>query len=246
MSSDAGRPVALVTGASRGIGAATARRLAADGFDVAISYVRRERDASQVVAEVERAGGAGFAVPADVAEPAAVAAMFGAVDEHFGRLDVVVNNAGVVSPLGPVESFDVDRIRRVLAINTVGTFLCCIEAVRAMSAGSGGVICNVSSRAAVLGGAGEYVDYAASKAAVDALTVGLAAEVAGRGIRVVGVRPGLIDTEIHAPGRLDRIGSSPPLGRPGTSDEVAATIAFLVSPSASYLTGVTVDVAGGR
>ena len=156
---------------------------------------------------------------ADLASPDGVAPLFAAVDEIHGRLDLLVNNAGVVSPAGPVASYTAERLDAVLRLNVVGAFLAAGEAVRRMSTstgGDGGVIVNVSSRAAVLGSAGEYVDYAASKAAVDAMTVGLAAEVAEEGIRVVGVRPGLIDTEIHAPGRLERLGSTPPLGRPGT------------------------------
>jgi NAD(P)-dependent dehydrogenase (short-subunit alcohol dehydrogenase family) len=236
--------VAVVTGGSRGIGAATARRLAADGWDVAIGYRADTDAAAAVVAEIEALGRQGVAVCGDVAEWDAVMELFDAAAE-LGPVEVVVNNAGIVTPAARVEDYDIDRLHEVFAVNTVGAFVVAGEAVRQM-AGRGGVIVNVSSRAAVLGAAGEYVDYAASKAAIDALTVGLAGEVAGQGIRVVGVRPGLIDTEIHAPGRLDRLGTTPPLGRPGTADEVAAAIVWLASPEASYVTGATLDIGGGR
>jgi NAD(P)-dependent dehydrogenase (short-subunit alcohol dehydrogenase family) len=240
---------ALVTGGSRGIGAATAIGLARDGWDVAISYRERKDEAGRVVAACAAAGRRAFAVAADMADVNGVEPLFEAVERELGPVTALVNNAGVVSPAGPVADYDAARLERILAINVTGAFLVAGAAVRRMSTargGSGGVIVNVSSRAAVLGGAGEYVDYAASKAAVDALTTGLAAEVAREGIRVVGVRPGLIETEIHAPGRLDRLGGSPPLGRPGTAEEVAAAIVWLVSDGATYVTGTTVDVSGGR
>lgn len=236
--------VAVVTGGSRGIGAATARRLAADGWDVAIGYRSAADAAAEVAAAVEASGRRAVAVPGDVVEPDAVTELFDAAT-GLGPIGLVVSNAGIVTPAARVEDYDLDRLRDVFAVNAIAAFVVAGEAVRRMRAG-GGVIVNVSSRAAVLGAAGEYVDYAASKAAVDALTIGLAAEVAEHGIRVVGVRPGLIDTEIHAPGRLDRLGSSPPLGRPGTVDEVAAAIAWLASPEASYVTGATLDIGGGR
>jgi NAD(P)-dependent dehydrogenase (short-subunit alcohol dehydrogenase family) len=175
--------------------------------------------------------------------------MFAEAQRALGPIGLLVNNAGIVSPSGTVDTYTAARLEAVLRVNVVGAFLAAGAAVRRMSTvrgGRGGVIVNVSSRAAQLGSPGEYVDYAASKAALDALTVGLAAEVAGQGIRVVGVRPGLIDTDIHEPGRLDRLGSSPPLGRPGTADEVAAAIVWLASPAASYVTGATLDVGGGR
>jgi NAD(P)-dependent dehydrogenase (short-subunit alcohol dehydrogenase family) len=244
-----GLGVALVTGASRGIGAATATALAAAGWDVAVSYRERADAAAAVVSECRAAGRRAAALRADLASPDGVVVVFDSVDATFGRLDLLVNNAGVVSPAGPVSTYTASRLERVLQINVVAAFLAAGAAVRRMSTaagGRGGVIVNVSSRAAELGGAGEYVDYAASKAALDALTTGLALEVAGEGIRVVGVRPGLIDTEIHAPGRLERLGSSPPLGRPGTAAEVAAAIVWLASPAASYVTGATLDVGGGR
>jgi NAD(P)-dependent dehydrogenase (short-subunit alcohol dehydrogenase family) len=241
--------VALVTGGSRGIGAATAVALAAAGWDVAISYRERDDAADSVVAAVTAAGRRGVAVPADLSVADAIGPLFDAAEDALGPLGLLVNNAGIVSPGGPVASYSAARLDAVLRLNVTGAFLAAGEAVRRMatsSGGTGGVIVNVSSRAAVLASAGEYVDYAASKAAVDVLTVGLAHEVAGEGIRVVGVRPGLIDTEIHAPGRLERLGSSPPLGRPGRPEEVAAAIVWLASPVASYVTGATLDVGGGR
>ena len=240
---------ALVTGGSRGIGAATAVGLARAGWDVAISYRERAEDAAKVVEACTAAGRRAVSVQADVADSAQIEWLFAEVDARLGPLVALVNNAGVVSPLGRVADYDAERVSRVLAVNVTGAFLVAGAAVRRMSTasgGSGGVIVNVSSRAAVLGGTGEYVDYAASKAAVDALTVGLAKEVATEGIRVVGFRPGLIETEIHEPGRLDRLAGTPPLCRPGTPDEVAAAIVWLASPEASYVTGTTLDVSGGR
>jgi NAD(P)-dependent dehydrogenase (short-subunit alcohol dehydrogenase family) len=202
-----------------------------------------------VVAACEKLGRRAVAVPAEVSEPADIERLFETVTSELGHLGAVINNAGVNSPTGRVADYDLARLERVFRINATGAFLVAGAAVRRLSTargGQGGVIVNISSRAAVLGAAGEYVDYAASKAAVDALTVGLANEVAGEGIRVLGVRPGLIETEIHEPGRLDRIGTSPPLGRPGRAEEVAAVIAFLASERSSYMTGTSVDVAGGR
>ncbi len=240
---------ALVTGGSRGIGAATAVGLARAGWDVAISYRERADAASRVVEQCRAAGRRAVAIRADVADPDQVERLFAEVDTQLGPLVALVNNAGVVSPLGRFADYDADRVNRVLAVNVTGAFLAAVAAVRRMSTasgGSGGVIVNVSSRAAVLGGTGEYVDYAASKAALDAMTVGLAGEVAAEGIRVVGVRPGLIETEIHEPGRLDRMAGTPPLGRTGTPQEVADAIVWLASDQASYITGTTLDIAGGR
>jgi NAD(P)-dependent dehydrogenase (short-subunit alcohol dehydrogenase family) len=240
--------VAVVTGGGRGIGAATVRRLAAAGWDVAIGC-RRERPAAESVADdVRRAGRQAVVVVGEVSSAADVLALFSEA-ATLGPIGAVVNNAGVVSPSGRVDGYTVERVREVLETNVVGAFAVAGEAVRRMSTsqgGVGGVIVNISSRAAVLGSAGEYVDYAASKAAVDTLTVGLAAEVAAEGIRVVGVRPGLIDTTIHAPGRLERLGSTPPVGRPGAAEEVAHAVAWLVSEEASYVTGAILDVSGGR
>ncbi|HEU4676639.1 MAG TPA: SDR family oxidoreductase [Motilibacteraceae bacterium] len=244
-----GARTALVTGGSRGIGRAMCHRLAADGWDVLLSYRERSREADQVVAECRGRGVRALAVRADVAAEADVLDLFSTADAELGPLRAVVNNAGVVPPAARVVDMGAERLRRLLEVNVVGAFLVAREAVRRMSTargGTGGVLVNVSSRAAQLGSAGEYVDYAASKAALDALTVGLAQEVAGEGIRVVGVRPGLIDTEIHAPGRLERLGSTPPLGRPGRPEEVAEAIGWLVSDAASYVTGATLDVGGGR
>ena len=241
--------IALVTGGSRGIGAATAVGLAEAGWDVAISY-RERGDAAEVVLAGCRAHGVrAMAVAADLGEPAGVENLFTAVDRQLGGLALLVNNAGIVTPAARVADYDSARLERVLRVNVTGAFLAAGAAVRRMSTergGAGGVIVNVSSRAAQLGGANEYVDYAASKSAVDALTRGLALEVAREGIRVVGVRPGLIVTDIHAPGRLERLGSAPPLGRPGTAPEVAAAIVWLASSGASYVTGATLDVSGGR
>jgi NAD(P)-dependent dehydrogenase (short-subunit alcohol dehydrogenase family) len=247
--SPAERPVVLVTGASRGIGRATALAAAGAGWDVAVGYRTDAAAAGEVVAACTALGAQAVATPGDVSEQAGVDQAFAVVEAEFGRLDALVANAGIVSPLGRVEDMDAARIEQVLRINVTGVLLCAGAAVRRMSrrhGGPGGVIVTVSSRAAVLGGAGDYVDYAASKAAVDAITVGLAAEVVDEGIRVVGVRPGVIETEIHAPGRLERVGPQLPMRRPGTAEEVAAAILWLMSPNASYVTGTLLDVGGGR
>lgn len=233
----------VVTGGSRGIGAATARRAAADGWNVRISYRTGADEAQRVVEDCRALGRWADAVAADVAEEAEVVALFSGLPEQAGPLRGLVNNAGVVAPASTVADLDAERVRRLLEVNVLGAFLCAREAVRRMDGGS---IVNVSSRAAVLGSAGEYVDYAASKAAVDALTTGLANEVAGRGIRVNSVRPGFIDTEIHAPGRLDRVVKGVPLRRAGLAEEVAAAICWLLSEEASYTTGTFLDVSGGR
>ncbi|TDD61927.1 SDR family oxidoreductase [Kribbella antibiotica] len=241
--------VALVTGGSRGIGAATAVALAADGWDVGIGYRTRGDEADRVVEAVKQQGRRAIAVAADLTVQEDIERLFNTVTTGLGPLSAVINNAGVVSPAGRVDEYDAERLDNVFRINAISAFLVAGAAVRRMSTKHGhhgGVIVNVSSRAAVLGSAGEYVDYAASKAAVDALTIGLANEVAKEGVRVLGVRPGLIETEIHEPGRLDRLGTTPPLGRPGKPEEVAELIAFLASSRSSYMTGTTVDVSGGR
>ena len=241
--------IALVTGGSRGIGARTAVTLARQGWDVAISYRERADVAEDVVDECRGQGRRAVAVRADIASAADIAGLFTKVDRELEAITGLVNNAGIVPTGGVVADYTPDRLEKLFAINVTGAFLAAREAVQRMSTsrgGSGGVIVNMSSRAAVLGGSGEYVDYAASKAALDALTIGLAREVAEQGIRVVGVRPGLIATEIHAPGRLERLGSSPPLGRPGDPQEVANAVAWLISDEASYVTGATLDVSGGR
>lgn len=243
----------LVTGGSRGIGAATARLAAERGYDVCVGYRDRAESAQAVVQDCERIGVRALAVPADVAQERDVLRLFDTAADRLGPLGALVNNAGVLDRQSTVVDLSAERIERILAVNVLGAFLCAREAVRAMSTGNGGAggsIVNVSSRAAVLGGAGEYVDYAASKAAVDTLTVGLSREVADQGIRVNAVRPGLIDTEIHAsggePGRVERLSSSVPMQRGGRSEEVAEAILWLLSDQASYVTGSVIDVSGGR
>jgi NAD(P)-dependent dehydrogenase (short-subunit alcohol dehydrogenase family) len=245
--------VALITGASRGIGAATARLAAERGYAVCVNYRRNSRAAEDVVAAIRAGGGSAVAVAADVGVEAEVLRLFQACDRELGPLGALVNNAGILETQTRVENIDALRLSRIFATNVTGAFLCAREAVRRMSTargGPGGVIVNVSSRAAQLGAAGEYVDYAASKAALDALTIGLAREVAGEGIRVNGVRAGIIDTDIHADGgeprRVDRLGPSGPMGRAGQPIEVARAILWLLSDEASYSTATIVDVAGGR
>src|SRR5215207_8256767 len=234
----------VITGGSRGIGAATALRAATEGWNVRITYRTGEDEAQRVVEECRALGRRADAVRVDVTQEADVIELFGSLPDGAGPLRGFVNNAGIVAPAARVVDLDADRIRRLLEVNVLGAFLCAREAVHRMS--DGGSIVNVSSRAAVLGSAGEYVDYAATKAALDALTTGLAQEVAGRGIRVNGVRPGFIDTGIHAPGRLERVAPSVPLGRAGRADEVAAAICWLLSPQSSFTTGGFLDVSGGR
>ncbi|MCP1624626.1 SDR family oxidoreductase [Pseudomonas nitroreducens] len=245
--------VMLITGASRGIGAATALLAAERGFAVALNY-RREREAAlALVAQITAAGGNARAFAADVANEEDVLRLFREVDEAFGRLDVLVNNAGILERQMCLVDMDVARLQRVFAVNVTGTFLCCREAVKRMArehGGAGGSIVNISSMASRLGSPNEYIDYAAAKGAVDSLTIGLAKEVAADGIRVNAVRPGLIRTEIHAsggePGRVERLQSAIPLGRGGEAEEVARAILFLASDESSYSTGGFVDVSGGR
>lgn len=244
----------MVTGASKGIGAATARRLAADGFDVCVAYGRDHDGAAAVVQTIERAGGAAWAAAVDVADEASVMALFAAVDSAGrGPLTALINNAGIVAARSELADLSAERVQRLLAVNVLGTILCAREAVRRMSTrrgGAGGAIVNVSSSASRLGSPGEYVDYAATKGAVDTFTLGLGREVADQGIRVNGVRPGTIDTGIHAtggqPDRAARVGATTPVGRAGEADEIAAAIAWLVSDEASYCCGTIVDVTGGR
>ena len=245
------RPVALVTGGSRGIGAATARALAERGHDVLVTYVSRAQAAAEVVRACTATGVRAAAIQVDLGDLSGVERLFRELDHTFGRLDLLVNNAGTLPDAGRLVDLDAERITQTLTINAAAPALCAAAAVARMSTkhgGIGGVIVNVSSRAAERGAAGEFVDYAMSKAAVDILTVGLAQEVAEEGIRVVGVRPGLIDTDMNAahPGRLDRLVSTVPLGRAGTAIEVAEAICWLASSSAGYITGVTLDVSGGR
>lgn len=246
-------PVAIVTGGSRGIGAATARLLAARGYAVCVNYVANRAAADTVVAAIRDAGGTAFAVQADVGREADVGRLFGACDAELGRVTALVNNAGTLERQMRVEAMDAARLQRVFTANVVGSFLCAREAVRRMSTargGAGGAIVNVSSAASRLGAAGEYVDYAAAKGAIDTFTIGLAQEVAQEGIRVNAVRPGFIYTDIHArggePGRVDRVKAFVPMRRGGTANEVARAIAWLLSDDASFTTGAFIDVAGGR
>jgi len=247
------RPILLVTGASRGIGAATAGLAAERGYDVCVNYRANQAAARKVVSKIERAGGRAVAVGADVSVEADVVRLFETVDRELGPLAALVNNAGILELQTRVEQIDAARLARVFATNVTGAFICAREAVRRMSTargGAGGAIVNVSSRAAQLGAPGEYVDYAASKAALDALTVGLAKEVAAEGIRVNAVRAGIIYSDIHAsggePGRVDRLGPTLPMQRGGHPIEVARAILWLLSEDASYSTGTFIDVAGGR
>jgi NAD(P)-dependent dehydrogenase (short-subunit alcohol dehydrogenase family) len=245
--------VMIVTGGGRGIGAATARLAAERGYAVCVNYRKNREAADAVAAAIRRAGGRAIAAGADVASEAEVVRLFATVDAELGPLTALVNNAGILEKQTRVEQIDAARIDRVFATNVRGAFICAREAVRRMSTrhgGAGGAIVNVSSRAAQLGAPGEYVDYAASKAALDAMTIGLAREVAAEGIRVNGVRAGIIYTEIHAdggePNRVDRLGPTLPMQRGGDAIEVARAILWLLSDEASYSTASFIDVAGGR
>ena len=245
--------VALITGGSRGIGAATAVLAAQQGWKVAVNYTAQAAAADEVVRTILTAGGQAFAVQADVADEAQVLAMFEAVDARFGPLTALVNNAGVVDLTSRVEAMSVTRLRRMFDINVIGSIVCAREAIRRMSTrhgGSGGAIVNVSSAAARLGAPGQYVDYAAAKGAIDVFTIGLAKEVAAEGIRVNAVRPGLIETDIHAsggiPDRVQQLAHLVPMQRGGSAEEVAHAICWLMSPEASYTTMSLVDVSGGR
>lgn len=245
--------IILVTGASRGIGAATAKLAGQRGYRVAVNYRQNRSAADEVVNSIVSAGGEALALQADVSDEAAVVRMFATIDSELGRIDALVNNAGMLEPQMRVEAMSAQRINRVLTTNITSCFLCAREAVVRMSTkhgGNGGAIVNVSSMAAKLGSPNEYVDYAASKAALDALTIGLAHEVAQEGIRVNAVRPGVIYTDIHAlggePDRIERVKHSLPLKRGGQPEEVANTILWLLSDEASYVTAGFIDVAGGR
>ena len=246
-------PVVLVTGGSRGIGAAVCRLAAHRGWRVAVNYASNRKAADAVVASIVEDGGEAVAIEGDVGKAADIAAMFAAVDGHFGRLDGLVNNAGIVDYPQRVDEMSAERIERMLRVNVTGSMLCAAEAIRRMSSrhgGRGGAIVNVSSMAAILGAATQYVDYAASKAAIDTFTVGLSREVAAEGIRVNAVRPGIIETDLHAsgglPDRAREMASSVPMQRAGTAEEVADAILYLLSPSASYITGAILNVSGGR
>lgn len=253
MATESQAPVILITGGSRGVGAATARLAAAQGYDVAISYVSNEVAARAVVADVQALGRRALAVRADSADPQQVAHLFAAIDQAFGRLDVLVNNAAIIARQSRVEDLTFERMQRIFAVNAIGPMLCAQQAARRMSQrhkGRGGAIINVSSGAARLGSPNEYVDYAASKGALESFTIGFSKEVAREGIRVNVVRPGHIYTEMHAsggePGRVDRIKDTVPMGRGGQPEEVARAILWLAGAEASYVTGTFVDVTGGK
>lgn len=245
--------IMLITGASRGIGAATAKLAAQRGYAVCVNYVRNHDAANAVVAEVEKHGGRAISVQADIASEADILRLYDRVDDELGPITALVNNAGILETQMRVDEMTVERLNRIFTTNITGTFLCTREAVKRMSTkhgGDGGAIVNVSSAASRLGSAGEYVDYAASKGAMDTLTLGLSVEVAAEGIRVNCVRPGFIYTDIHAdggePGRVDRVKEFTPMKRGGHPEEVAAAILWLLSDEASYATGTFIDLAGGR
>jgi len=245
--------VMLITGASRGIGAATARLAAAEGYALCLNFHHRADAAQQLLEELKSTGTQAIAVAADVADETQVARLFATIDEQFGRLDVLVNNAGMLERQMRLDEMDAARLMRVFAVNVTGSFLCAREAVKRMSTrhgGKGGSIVNVSSIAAKLGAPNEYIDYAAAKGAIDSMTLGLAKEVAAEGIRVNAVRPGVIRTEIHAsggePGRVERVRASVPMGRGGEAEEVAEAILWLAGEKASYTSGALLDVSGGR
>jgi NAD(P)-dependent dehydrogenase (short-subunit alcohol dehydrogenase family) len=239
----------LITGGGRGIGAATALVAARTGWDIAINYREKSARAEALVDEIENIGGKAIAYPADVADEAAVVALFNAIDRDFGPLHGLVNSAGIIGPHGRIEAVDAAGLERLFAINVTGTLICCREAIKRMSTkhgGRGGAIVNLSSAGARLGGAGETVPYAASKGAIDSLTFGLAQEVVAEGIRVNAVSPGVIDTEIQPEGRVARVGPNLPMKRAGHAEEVASAIVYLLSDAASYIAGTVLDVTGGR
>ncbi len=251
------KKVVLVTGGSRGIGAATSLQLAKAGYAVVVNYTASQATADKLCESIALAGGTALGLQADVADEAQVLAMFAAIDAKFGRLDALVNNAGVVDMTARLDEMSVARWKRMFDINVIGSLLCAREAVKRMSTrygqkygGRGGAIVNLSSAAAKIGSPGQYLDYAASKGAIDTLTMGLAKEVAAEGIRVNGVRPGIIDTDIHAsggiPDRASQMAPQVPMRRAGSADEVASAIVWLLSDAASYVTGTTIDVTGGR
>jgi NAD(P)-dependent dehydrogenase (short-subunit alcohol dehydrogenase family) len=243
----------IVTGGSRGIGAATARLLGAQGYPVAVNFVKNEDAAAAVVRDIVAAGGAALAIRADISRESAILRLFETSDSDLGPLGALVNNAGVTGGFARVEDLSLAALSAVLAVNVAGAMLCAREAVRRLSTargGTGGCIVNISSVAARTGAAGEWVHYAASKGAVNSFTIGLAREVATQGIRVNAVAPGLIETDLHAdngaPDRLSRLNSSIPMCRPGTAAEVAEAVVWLLSPAASYITGSILEVGGGR
>jgi len=238
--------VMLVTGASRGIGAAVARLAAAAGYTVVVNYTASTEAAAAVVDEI---GNDSFAVQADVGDERAVLAMFAEIDDRCGRLDVLVNNAGIAGSYGTLDTYTAEALERLWAVNLTGPFLCAREAASRMRATGGGSIVNISSKAAVLGGTNEWVHYAASKGGIDTMTVSLAKELAPYAIRVNAVRPGLIESDFHmyaAPGRVERMTPLIPMQRAGTADEVAEAVVWLASDAASYVTGAFIEVTGGR
>ncbi|MFJ3046466.1 SDR family oxidoreductase [Herbaspirillum chlorophenolicum] len=253
MHTDTQAPVILITGGSRGMGAATARLAAIQGYDVALSYVSSASAAQAVAADVRKLGRRALAMQADSADPVPVARLFDAIDGEFGRIDVLVNNAAILERQSRLEDLGFARMQRVFAVNAIGPILCAQQAVRRMAYrhnGRGGVVINISSASARLGSPNEYVDYAASKGALETFTTGFAKEVAREGIRVNCVRPGHIYTEMHAsggePGRVDRVKDSIPMGRGGQPEEVARAVLWLASAEASFITGTFLDVTGGK
>ncbi len=253
MNTDSQIPLILITGGGRGVGAATARLAAGQGYDVAISFVSDEAAARAVAADVEAAGRRALAIRADSADPGQVAGLFDAIDQEFGRLDVLVNNAAIIARQSRLENLGFERMQRIFAVNAIGPMLCAQQAVKRMSTrhgGRGGAVINVSSASARLGSPNEYVDYAASKGALETFTTGLAKEVAREGIRVNCVRPGHIYTDMHAsggePGRVDRVKDSIPMGRGGQPEEVARAILWLAGAEASFVTGTFLDATGGK
>ncbi|NNK16043.1 MAG: SDR family oxidoreductase [Sulfitobacter sp.] len=244
------RPVCLITGASAGIGAACARLAAAQGYDLALTYNSDPKGAETVAAAAQEAGAKTIVVQADVANPADIDNVFAQIDSTFGQLDALINNAGIVGQTARVTDLTHDRLRQIFDVNVIGAILVAQAAVKRMEAQGRGVIVNISSAAARLGSANQYVDYAASKAAIDTFTKGLSDEVAAKGIRVMAIAPGLIETELHGkggdPDRAARLGGTVPMGRAGSADEVANAVLWLMSDEASYVTGSTLNVTGGR
>ncbi len=246
------RPVMLITGAGRGIGAAVARAAAAQRYHLVLNYSVSADAAEELAAEIRESGCRAVTVQADVGDEADVLRMFATVDERFGRVDVLVNNAGIAGGYGPLATVTADMLARLWAVNITGPFLCSREAASRMrtdTGGHGGSIINISSKAAVLGGPNEWVYYAASKGALDTMTVGLSKELANVGVRVNGVRPGLIDSDFHLhapPGRVERMAPMIPMERSGSAAEVAGAVVWLASTEASYVTGAFIDVTGGR
>ncbi|MBS4046903.1 MAG: SDR family oxidoreductase [Alphaproteobacteria bacterium] len=253
MVSQAGAKHILITGGSRGIGRACAMMAGQRGWSVGVNYAGNEKAALETVQAVQQAGGRAIAIQGDVAREADVIAMFEASEKTFGKLDALINNAGIVGRKQPFMDYSLERLQRMFEVNVLGAYLCAREAARRMAksrGGKGGSIVNMSSIASRLGAAGEYVDYAGSKGAVDTMTLGLARELAADGIRVNAIRPGLIETEIHAsggqPDRAARLGATTPMGRAGTADEVAEAAIWLIENESDYLTASLIDVAGGR